>query len=106
MHQFNNARLSNGRPVLHISEQTYGHPRFEAFLKTSPYQEFRSRTEHLSTASATSRSQTLTSSAIEETDVEMGAESGAASAAEEYVADAESDVAMNDDREDTGELVC
>ena len=36
----------------------------------------------------------------------MGVESGAASAAEEYGADAESDVAMDEDRKDNGELVC
>ena len=106
MHEFNNARLSSGRPVLHISEQNYGHPRFEAFLQTTAYQEFRTRTEHLSAASLTSQSQTITSNAIKEADVEMGVESGAASAAEEYGADAESDVAMDEDRKDNGELVC
>ena len=105
VHEFNNARLSSGRPVLHISRNNYGHPRFEAFLKTTRYQEFRTRTEHLSAASSPSRSQPITSTTTEEADVEMGSESGPASAVEEYVADAESDVTMNGDQKDKGELV-
>ena len=103
MEEFNDQRLSGGRPLLIPSEQSYGHPRFNAFVKSKPYQEFRSRAQHLSGAGSAPQRSFVANAHSENTDIEMESEDTSGLGIEKRTGRAESDVTIEEGPKSKGE---
>ena len=102
MEKLNNQRLSGGRPLLLPSEQSYGYPRFNAFLESKPYQEFRARAQHFSGAGSAPQTSSIANADNKTTDIEMESEDTTRLVIEEHTERPESDVAMEKDPKSKG----
>ena len=103
MEEFNDQRLPGGQPLLIPSEQSYGHPRFNAFVKSKPYQEFRSRAQHLSGAGSAPQRSFVANAHSENTDIEMESEDTTGLVKKDHAGLAQLDVAMEEGLKSKGE---
>ena len=103
MEEFNDQRLSGGRPLLIPLEQSYGHPRFNAFVKSKPYQEFRSRAQHLSGAGSGPQPSLVANEESKNADIEMESEDTTGLVKKDHAGLAQLDVAMEEGLKSKGE---
>ena len=103
MEELNNQRLSAGRPLLLPSEQNYGYPRFNAFLESKPYQEFRSRAHHPSGAGSAPQPSLIANADSKNKDIEMETEDTTGLFIDEHTGRAESDVTIEEGPKSKGE---
>ena len=103
MEELNNQRLSAGWPLLLPSEHNYGYPRFNVFLESQRYQEFRARAQHLSGAGSAPQRSFVANAHSENTDIEMESEDTSGLVIEKRTGRAESDVTIEEGPKSKGE---
>ena len=103
MEELNNQRLSAGRPLLLPSEHNYGYPRFNVFLESQRYQEFRARAQHLSGAGSGPQPSLVANEESKNADIEMESEDTTGLVIKDHAGLAELDVAMEEGLKSKGE---